>query len=323
MTSEPVLTTRKPVALAFWGSRLRDRQHMTIGDVYSVQAIYRGLARRGLPARILFEGERYPGSSVQIADPSRSEAADFSAFAFVCGPLHAYGSTAEFFDSFRTLPRLALNVSEVSESAGAEKHFDTIVWRDSHNLSTFDIAIDPRGCEPARSGLSAHRSGFATCFVADQPEYGPAGARSSQAKSLILDALARIGEAEPASLSTLTAGRPLSDIERDFQKPQLVVTTRLHASLFAIRNGAAVVSIDQIAGGAKVQRIIGRELGWPCTYRLDELTCDSLVNAIEAAQSMPSERLSWFRRRAEALAGAASDHMCAAIATLVAANNRA
>jgi hypothetical protein len=302
----PVLV-RKPLALAFWGSRLHDRAHLTIGDISSVQAFYRGFHERGLPARVLFEGD-YPTSGVQTVDPASWDPGSFSAFVFVCGPLHANWSAGDFFGRFSGIPRLALNVSKVHESGGAENLFDLIIWRDSSDVRTFDVAIDPRGRR--RSETKSPRRGLSVCLVTDQPEYGAAGATSQAALDLIDEAITISGRERVGDISTVLGTQSSAQIEDAFSSREMVVTTRLHGSLFAIRNGVPIVAIDQVKGGAKVARIIGEELGWPFTRKLEDLTPGRLAGDIRQAVLMSSERLLWYRRKGEALASAATDHMC-------------
>ena len=262
------MLVRKPLALAFWGSCRHDRAHLTIGDISSVQAFYRGFHERGLPARILFEGD-YPTSGVQTVDPASCDPGSFSAFVFVCGPLHANWSAGDFFGRFSCIPRLALNVSKVHESGGAENLFDLIIWRDSSDVRTFDVAIDPRGRR--RSATKSPRRGLSVCLVTDQPEYGAAGATSQAALDLIDEAITISGRERVGDISTVLGTQSLAQIEDAFSSREMIVTTRLHGSLFAIRNGVPIVAIDQVKGGAKVGRIIGEELGWPFTRKLEDL----------------------------------------------------
>jgi hypothetical protein len=299
------LTTQRPVALAFWGSWKYERAHLTVGDILSVEAIRRGLLSRGVPAAVFFEGDDYPGRATDTIDPRSFDPRDASAFAFVCGPLHAYGPARAFFESFAQVPRFALNVSQVTESYGGEASFDDIVWRDSSDTRTFDTAIDPRSSRPA--GSHEHRNGIGICTVGDQPEYGSAGRNSNIARRLIDEA---VGGENGFDISTVLGSRSPAEVERQLCRSRVVVTTRLHASLIAIRNRIPVVAIDQVTGGAKVRRIVGEELGWPYTFDVTELDSGRLVENIRRAAETSEEQLRWFQYRAEALAAAATDFMC-------------
>lgn len=298
---------RKPVALAFWGTRKHDRAHLTIGDILSAETVYHALQRRGVPTRILFEGNDYPSSAVQLVDPTLVTAADFSAFIFVCGPLHAMGSTQSFFNRFSSIPRIALNVSQVTASADAEKLFDLILWRDRPGYETFDVAIS--AAKPRKSQRIGGRSGVGVCLVSDQPEYGSAGQRGLQARALVDQALKKIGET-PVEISTMLQGASPEDVENAFGGVRLVITTRLHGGLFSIRNATPFVAVDQVAGGAKVWRVIGKALGWPLVRKLDDTNIDLLIGDIRKADGLHQDEINWYHQKAEALAQAARDYMC-------------
>jgi hypothetical protein len=51
--------------------------------------------------------------------------------------------------------------------------------------------------------------------------------------------------------------------------------------MLAMRNGTPFIALDQIAGGAKVSRLLG-QLGWPYVYQVDTTDLPTMISAIDA-----------------------------------------
>ena len=66
----------------------------------------------------------------------------------------------------------------------------------------------------------------------------------------------------------------------------VVVTTRLHGLVLALKNGVPAVAVDPIRGGAKVCRQ-AEALGWPHAFAVDAATPAALQ---EALATVPATR---------------------------------
>lgn len=60
----------------------------------------------------------------------------------------------------------------------------------------------------------------------------------------------------------------------------LVLTTRMHGMVHALKGGVPVVAVDPISGGAKVQRQ-AKLAGWPAVLTADELSEKTLREALD------------------------------------------
>jgi polysaccharide pyruvyl transferase WcaK-like protein len=58
----------------------------------------------------------------------------------------------------------------------------------------------------------------------------------------------------------------------------VVVTTRLHGTVLALKHGVPVVAIDPVAGGAKVRRQ-ANTIGWRVVFNADDLADEALQKA--------------------------------------------
>ena len=60
----------------------------------------------------------------------------------------------------------------------------------------------------------------------------------------------------------------------------VVLTTRLHGLVLALKNGVPALAIDPIAGGAKIKRQ-AETVGWPIVYTPESLTDETLQQAFD------------------------------------------
>ena len=65
--------------------------------------------------------------------------------------------------------------------------------------------------------------------------------------------------------------RTAAEVESLIARVDVVVTTRLHGLVLALKNGVPAVAVDPVRGGAKVCRQ-AQTLGWPYAYAVDEAT---------------------------------------------------
>jgi polysaccharide pyruvyl transferase WcaK-like protein len=77
-----------------------------------------------------------------------------------------------------------------------------------------------------------------------------------------------------------TGLRTAAEVESLIARVDVVLTTRLHGLVLAVKNGVPAVAVDPIRGGAKILRQ-ARTLGWPHAYAVDEATPAGLSEAFE------------------------------------------
>ena len=75
-----------------------------------------------------------------------------------------------------------------------------------------------------------------------------------------------------------TGWRNAAQVESLIAKTDVVVTTRLHGTVLALKNGVPALVIDPIAGGAKIRRQCAT-IGWPLVFDADELDDAKLAEA--------------------------------------------
>jgi polysaccharide pyruvyl transferase WcaK-like protein len=60
----------------------------------------------------------------------------------------------------------------------------------------------------------------------------------------------------------------------------IVLTTRLHGTVLALKNGVPPIAIDPVAGGAKIRRQ-AETIGWPLVFTADTLYDETLQRAFD------------------------------------------
>jgi hypothetical protein len=78
--------------------------------------------------------------------------------------------------------------------------------------------------------------------------------------------------------------RTPEEVESLIARMDLVLTTRLHGTVLALKNGVPAVVVDPIAGGAKVLQQ-AQTLGWPIVFTADGATDEALRGGYEFCRS--------------------------------------
>ena len=264
-----------PILLTGWFSV--DSEGNTGGDLLALESVAGWLRGQQVPYAVaVSDPVRY--SEVMHhptvpADDARPE--DVDGLVWVCGPLPD-GKALVLLDRFAERRRLALGVSVTDPDL--EHRFDTVIARD-------------RPDAPGRPDLSlATRTGLVPVlgliYVGPQPEY------SSQQEPAVREVVGRVlGEGDCAVVDIDTRLplvsnrlRTPAQLESVIARMDIVITTRVHGALLALRNRVPVVALDAVSGGAKLSAQM-HAVGWPLTVTVDHLTDDRLRRLLDQASS--------------------------------------
>jgi hypothetical protein len=232
---------------------------ITAGDLLAGQGVRGWLEEAGVPHDMaLASGFRGPGEvAASAVDPAR-----YTHVVWVCGPV-APAKVARLLDRFAGCVRIAVGVSLTGDAGG---RFDTVLPRDGEGHGSrpdLSLAGPPAATTPVVGVILAH----------PQPEYGERQ-RHAEAERLVRD-LVRQSEMAPLVLDTrldavdeLACATP-AGFEALIARVDVVVTTRLHGLVLALRTGVPALAIDPIAGGAKVAGQAA-SLGWPAACTIED-----------------------------------------------------
>lgn len=257
--------------------------HGTIGDLQAMQSAATHLVARGhnvdhaTTRAIEIEGARRV--AWQATMPS-----DYDAMIFVCGPiLRHHADTTALFAFFRQIPRLGLAISLMERNSDQFINpFNYVLPREGGETDYGDLAI----IAPFPTSTAKVRDSAKVALVlrGAQSEYGADRCLATETESLA-------EQAGHAALSAVGGGLLMSienhlgrsavepdGIEPLYAQCDLVITSRFHGAIAALRNAIPFVAIDQITGSAKVSRLL-RDLGWTHIYRADEASVYQLTMA--------------------------------------------
>lgn len=239
----------------------------TAGDVLAA-----GVARRWL---------KDAGRNVQIAavppiagdvtlDDVDPDAVD--ELVFVCGPFGNGWPIPDLLERFRNARLIGLDLSML-QPLGEWNPFDVLFERESDRRAHPDLALASDGPLVPVIGLVE---------VHPQAEYGDR-ARHEDVGRAIRGALAETpGAVIPIDTrldANATGLRTAAEIESVIARCDVVVTTRLHGMVLALKNGVPPVVIDPIAEGAKVRRQ-AEHLGWPVCFTPETAGAEEIAAAI-------------------------------------------
>lgn len=269
---------RRPVRVlvAGWFSLLHGEA--TAGDVLSMEAVQAALASTGIPHDVAWSPIMCPSGGLLLDD---AEPGRYSHLVFVCGPVYG-AAVRELHERFARCRRIAVGVSVPDPSDPAVTGFEEVLPRDTP-------------AEPARPDLAAVPITRPVPVVGvllahAQPEYGArqlhgevTGVLSSWLVTLDCARLPLDSRLDPGDWRLCSTPDQFESLLR---RLDVVVTTRLHGLVLALKNGVPVLAVDPVAGGGKVtaQAAAWR---WPATVPAEALYPRSLDRHLAWCLSEP------------------------------------
>ena len=243
----------------------------TAGDLHARDVACRWLEDAGYDFDVAVAPPFTDGIDWTGTDP-----ADYSHVLFVCGPFGNGFPLTDFLAHFANCRLVGLNLSMLQPLDEWDPFF-RLFERDSSRTSRPDISLLSR--EPLVPVVGV-------VLVHPQSEYRDA--RHEQVNASIR-ALLAARDASIVDIDTRldengTGLRTPAEVESLVAKMDVIVTTRLHGTVFALKHGIPTVVIDPIAGGAKVLRQ-AQTLGWSNVLVADAFSADDLARTFDRCLS--------------------------------------
>jgi hypothetical protein len=232
----------------------------TAGDLFARDLVADWLAAGGIRFDIATAPPFSPGVDWRQIDP-----AGYSHVVFVCGPFGNGWPITDFLERFAGSRLIGLNLSLIQE-LNEWNPFDLLVERDSSRNSRPDIVfLSDCPKVPVVGVVQVHWQG----------EYGADRATHSVAHAEIERLLATRDVARvdiDTRLDRNARGlRSPHEVESLLARTDVVVTTRLHGLVLALKNAIPALAVDAIAGGAKLHRQ-AQAIGWPAIVTSETLS---------------------------------------------------
>jgi hypothetical protein len=219
-----------------------------------METVDRFLLQSGLESEVAWSAVMCPPNGLLY---DRVIPTEFSHLLFVCGPLVG-PAIAELHRRFAHCHRVAVGVSVLDWHDPAVTGF--------HHVLPRDAPENPPAVDLAAFTVTAHLPVVGVFLSQSQPEYG-SRARHRQVNETLTGWLGGIKSAV-VSLDTRLDPRDWrlasspDQVESVIRRLDVVVTTRLHAMVLAIKNGIPALAVDPVDGGGKVSTQ-SQVLGWP------------------------------------------------------------
>jgi hypothetical protein len=250
--SDP-LTGRGPgrALIVSWASFLHGEA--TAGDVLAMEAAREALNAAGIACDLAWSPVFRPGGRTLQDSPAR----DYTHLIFTCGPAHGW-QVESLHERYRNCHRIAVGVSVIDPADPAVAGFHHVFPRDAPGMpGRLDLAgVVGVGTVPVA----------AVILAGAQPEYAERG-RHSPLTAEIGGWLTTVDCARVSVDTRLAHGdwrspATAAQVEAVISRADVVVTTRLHGLVLALKNGVPALAIDPVAGGAKVAAQAAA-WGWP------------------------------------------------------------
>jgi hypothetical protein len=240
----------------------------TAGDLFAQRLVAEWLDQADLFYDVAFAQPFEGGVDWRSVDPK-----DYSHIVFVCGPFGNGWPITDFLLHFTECRLIGLNLSML-ESLDKWNPFELLFERDSSETSRPDISFLSRRAKVPVVGV---------ILVHPQKEYGV------MAKHQVAnDTIQRLVNSQKMSVVKIdtridensTGLRSPAEVESLIARMNIVLTTRLHGLVLALKNGIPVIAIDPIAGGAKINRQ-AKTIGWPLVFTPEALEGEKLEKAFK------------------------------------------
>lgn len=263
----------------------------TAGDLLAADVARSWLTDAGVDVAVAWAPPFSAAVDWQQVNP---EAVD--AVVFVCGPFGNGPPLHELLHHFRACRLIGLDVTML-EPLHTWNPFDLLIERDSSRRANPDLAL---------AGAAEDVPVVGMVLMREQPEYGERD-RHCDVNERLEALVASPGFARVLIDTRLDVSgsllRTSAEVTSLLARMDVVLTSRLHGLVLALRSGIPVVAVDPVAGGAKLTRQAAA-LEWPWCFGAD-VPYEQLAEAFAACRS-PEGRAaaSAARRRAlEAIDG--------------------
>jgi hypothetical protein len=261
----------------------------TAGDMLTRDLVCRWLDAAGRPYDLAVAPPFLGGVNWSTANPDH-----YTDVVFVCGPFGNGWPIPEFLTRFAGRRMVGVNLSML-EAIDVWNPFALLFERDSPATAHPDLAfLSPATTVPVVGVVLVH----------PQLEYATAAHDRANA------AVERLAASRPMAVvridtrldANATGLRTANEVESLIARMDVVITTRLHGLVLALKNGVPVVAVDPVEGGAKVRRQADA-IGWPVCFPVEAADDGDLSAGLDFCLTEPA------RAHARAVADRSRDQL--------------
>ena len=238
--------------------------HATAGDLLARDLACEWLAAAGFAYDVGLAPPFAGGVNWQNVRPE-----DYTHVVFVCGPFQQGALEQQFLRHFAGCRLIGLDLSMLT-ALDQWSPFDVLLERDSSATSRPDVVFLSR--QPLVPVVGR-------CLV--EPYDNSYWNLANEAVARLLAARSTAVVEIDTRLDVNSTGlRTPAEIESLIARVDVLVTTRLHGLVLALKNGVPAIAIDPMGDGAKILRQAAT-IGWPLAYAADQLNDAELQHAFD------------------------------------------
>ena len=238
--------------------------HATAGDILARDLACQWIERIGWRYDVAVAPPFTGGVDWRSVDPR-----SYSHVLFVCGPFEKKPLESEFLKRFTKCRLIGLNLSML-KPLHAWNPFDLLFERDSSDNVAPDIVFNSRQALVPVVGV---------CLVENYEKALVDNANDSIRRLIASREIATVYIDTRLDMNSTHLHSP-AEIESLIARMDMMVTTRLHGTILALKNGVPVIAIDPVAGGHKI-KCQADLIGWPVVFTADSLTDHALQDAFD------------------------------------------
>ncbi len=260
------IRTAEPPRVLVAGHFSFQRHGATAGDVLARDIVCDWLGEAGRPFDVALAPPFLGGVDWRSIRPER-----YSHVVFVCGPFTQIPAMRDLFDRFSGQRTLGVNLS-MGTSPDFWNPFDVLIERDSALATRPDLTFlsGPAHVPVVGICLREHSGGTRTAEAAIRRLV-----QSREMATLQIDT--RLDGSQHAAEF---APRSPREVEALLARVDLVITTRLHGMVLALKNGVPVIAIDPGNDGRKIISQAG-VVGWPIAFDVHDLTDEAMQQGVD------------------------------------------
>lgn len=277
---QKIPATKKNLLVCWYGSFA---DHGTIGDLLAMQSVVTHLVGLGYNVSHASAAETNIVGSRRVEWRAVSPES-FDAFIFTCGPIMKDHSHLQaLFKHFEGVQKIGVSVSLFPE--GHFNHFnpfDEVLAREGGAEAFTDVALvaPPSFHRPPRPRSQSPTIGIILSAI--QCEFGENLCQWEMTGKIAHETANKLIATHGGRIVAIEnhlqrSGLTPEAIEALYADCDLIITSRFHGAIMAMRHLVPFIAIDQIKGGAKVHNLVGAT-GWPFIYLAEKIDSDRLAS---------------------------------------------
>ena len=254
----------------------------TFGDIQAMEVLVSWLVENKMEFDVIDNvSDETKIMTLNSVDPYK-----YDTLIYVCGP---FGKN-EYLRKFAHCLKIGVDISiqnDKSNYINKNECLDFIISRESPNETNPELAFKAKSDKVLVVGVAlVHPQGEKNVSAHEEVEKAVKKYfNKSKHASIILDTMINVSILGNTIRRNKTNITTVSQLEALIRKCDVVISSRLHGLVYALKNNVPVVAIDPIIGGRKITAQ-SKEINWPILIQGQGISWQAIDRAVEKAISI-------------------------------------